>query len=80
MTFDHKIIKDQISIDSTVDCTFLEAKYELVTLFSIIFRVYTQDDGEGKSSLYLGETLVKFTQAPWRVTHNSHCKGNCMRV
>jgi hypothetical protein len=61
--------------DPTVCCTHLEADYELVILVAIIFRVFTQSDGEGESSLHLGQMLVKFTQAPWRVIHISHRKG-----
>jgi hypothetical protein len=55
--------------DPTVDCTRLEADCELVTLVSIIFRALTQGDDEGESSLYLDQTLVKLTRAPWRETH-----------
>jgi hypothetical protein len=51
-----------ILLDLTSDCTHPKADYELVTLVSIIFRVFTLGDGEGESSLYLGQTLVKFTR------------------
>jgi hypothetical protein len=61
--------------DSTVDCTRMEVDYELVTLVAIIFRVFTLGDGEGESSLYLGQMLVKITRVPWRVTHNLCHKG-----
>jgi ABC-type uncharacterized transport system permease subunit len=39
--------------DLTVDYTFPAGDCELVTLISIIFRVFTQGDDEGESSLYL---------------------------
>jgi hypothetical protein len=50
--------------DPTVDCTRPKADCELVTLVAIILRVYTRFDGEGESSLYLGQTLVKLTWTP----------------
>jgi hypothetical protein len=57
-----------INSELNVDCTLLEVDCELVTLVAIIFRVYTQGEGEGESLLYLGQTLVKLTRGPWRVT------------
>jgi hypothetical protein len=56
----------------TVDCTHPGADCELVTLVAIIFRVFTQGDCEGKSSLYLESTLVKLTRAPWRVNPHDY--------
>jgi hypothetical protein len=53
----------------TIDCTHLEADYELLTLVSIMFRDLTQGDDEGESSMYLDEMLVKLTRVPWRETH-----------
>jgi hypothetical protein len=58
-----------IRLDLTVDYIHPEAGCELVSLVATIFRVLTQGVSEGKSSLYLGQTLVKLTRAPWRVTH-----------
>jgi hypothetical protein len=56
-----------IRSDWTIDFTRPGVDCELVSLVSIIFRVSTQGDDEGKSSLYLEQTVVKLTRSPWRV-------------
>jgi hypothetical protein len=63
---DFKLVILPIRSDWTVECTRPEVECELVSLVSIIFRVLTQGDNEGKSLMYLEQTLVKLTQAPWR--------------
>jgi len=67
-----------ILLDPTVECTLPKADYKLVTLVSIIFRVFTLGDGEGESSLYLGQTLVKLTWAPWRSPAAHAIRGHAL--
>jgi hypothetical protein len=45
-----------------------------VSLVSKIFRVFTQGDGEEKSSMYLEKTVVKLTRAPWRENPQLLCR------
>jgi hypothetical protein len=70
---DFKLAILPICSDSTFDYTHPEDDYELVTLVAIILRVFIEGDGEGKSSLYLEHTLVKLTQAPWRLNPRLLC-------
>jgi hypothetical protein len=70
---DFKFVILPIRLDWTIDCTHPGDAYELVSLVAIIFRFFTQGDDEGKSSLYLGQMVVKLTQAPWRVNPQLLC-------
>jgi hypothetical protein len=70
---DFRLVIMPIRLDWTVDCTLLGADCEFVSLVAIIFRVFTQGDDEGKSSLYLEKMVVKLTQAPWRVNPQLLC-------
>jgi hypothetical protein len=60
----------------TIDCTLLEDDYKLVTLVAYMCRFDTQGDDEGDYSLFLGQTLVKLTQAPWSVHPWVKLRGN----
>jgi hypothetical protein len=70
---DFRLVILPIRSDWTVDYTCPRVECELVSLVAIIFRVFTQGDGEGKYSLYLEQTVVKLTRAPWSVNPRLLC-------